>query len=184
MTIIKQIHNTEEQFNDFYTRLKLHRCPHCNFSSFLILHGFLYGFCEHSGLTRKRGRRVFCSNRNKKTGCGKTFSILKSDIIKKYIISAITIWKFLSKIKDGKSLADAFRQSGSRLEESSAYRIFNKFKFNQSRIRTELTKAKDPPQISHSKNPVIQTIHHLASVFKKKPCPVAQFQYDFQKSFF
>ena len=183
--IIKQFYKTEQQFNSFYSRLKLHICPCCNLAGFLILHGFLYGYSEQGTVIRiKRGHRIFCSNRDKKQGCGKTFSIMNSGFIKNCMISATSIWKFLNKIKNGRSLANAFRQSGSDMKESSIYRIFREFKRKQSRIRTFLTQIKDPPEITHTNNPAIQTICHLASVFEDNACPISQFQYDFQTSFF
>ncbi len=182
--IIHRYYNTTEQFRAIYARLKLHACPHCNAIGFLILHGLLYGYTDQDADTRlKRGHRIFCSNRNKKQGCGRTFSTLKAGFIKNCVITAQSIWNFLDKLKDGKSLAHALRQSGSNLKQSSVYRVFKTFKRHQSRIRTWLTRIKDPPQ-HPLEDPAILTIYHLKSVFKGHACPIAQFQYAFQVSFF
>ena len=158
-------------------------CPHCRQRGFLILHGYLYGYSE-MGMSRiKRGHRIFCSDRNNKNGCGRTFSMLISGFIKNFVISAKTLWRFLDKIKDGMSPAGAFRASDSDMGTTAVYRVINRFKTSLSRIRTYLTRIKDPPKINHSKDPAILTIFHLKSVFEKSSCPVTQFQHHFQTSF-
>jgi len=84
----------------------------------------------------------------------------------------------------GITLAEAFRHSGSKMNQTSVYRIFNRFKKSQSHIRTLLTKIKDPPVMSRTKDPFVLTIAHLKSVFSKSSCPIATFQHHFQTSFF
>ncbi|MCK5543067.1 MAG: hypothetical protein KAI40_10275, partial [Desulfobacterales bacterium] len=59
--------------------LKIYACPHCNCCGCLILHGFLYGYDDTDFV--RRGHRIFCSNRNLRSGCGRTFPMLKSRFI-------------------------------------------------------------------------------------------------------
>jgi hypothetical protein len=180
---VKQYYKTEEEFKDIHARLKLTLCPHCNARGFLILHGYLYGYSE-TGMERiRRGHRIFCSNRKMKKGCGRTFSILISVLIKNFILSTETLWCFLDKVKDGMSLAESFRASGSDMSDGAIYRILRKFRHNQVYIRTLLTGRRAPPDIKHVKDPVIQTIIHLKTAFNGSLCPVSQFQYHFQTSF-
>ncbi len=154
-------------------------CPHCHKRGFLILHGYLYGYGETSLL--KRGHRIFCSNRKNGSGCGRTFSMLLSRFIKNFMISARVLSGFLDRIRQGLCPAEAFRDLGTQMSKTSCYRILNKFRHNQSRIRTLLTRIKDPPGLSCIKNPVAQTITHLTAVFKG--CMVSKFQQYFQSSF-
>ena len=51
-------------------QLKQWRCPHCGREGALIGHGWLRGYAEHGGEGVIRGRRVFCSNRFRRGGCG------------------------------------------------------------------------------------------------------------------
>ena len=52
------------------------RCPHRLVAGFLILHSFLYGYRYPDSSARMlRGQRVFCSNRGRRKGCGRTFSV-------------------------------------------------------------------------------------------------------------
>ncbi len=180
-----RFYNTEEEFEKLHFRLKLYRCPYCGQIGFLILHGSLYGYSEDSNTQKiKRGHRIFCSNRKRRKGCGGSFSILKAEFIKNFMVSGLTVWKFLSGIKEDTSLIEAFRRSGSGLGEASAYRLLRKFKHNQARLRTFMTRVKGPPILKHCKDAVIQTIAHLKSLFPQSPCPVSEFQYCFQASFF
>jgi len=141
----------------------------------------LYGYGDSDSSIIKRGHRIFCSNRNNKNGCGKTFSILKSIFITNFIICADTVWNFLEKVGSGNTLAEAFRNTGSTMGKTTCYRIFKKFCFNQPRIRTRLLNTKSPPVLNCAKDPFIQTIHHLAAVFQN--CPISEFQHHFQSSF-
>lgn len=182
--IIKKFYKTKKEFEEFHAKLKLCPCPHCSKTGFLNLHGYLKGFPENGKEKIKKGRRIYCSNKNKKGGCGRTFSILDASYIKNFRISAKTIWHLLEKVKDGSSKAEALRTSGSTMGETTVYRIFRKFKYNQPRIRTLLAGVREPPRLKGVKDPVIQTIIHLKSAFRKFVCPVARFQYHFQTSFF
>ena len=172
---------TGNDFYRFYAKIKLSACPHCNREGCLILHGFLYGYGETGAGLIKRGRRIFCSNRKKKTGCGKTFSILKPLYIRDFMICTDTLGAFLNRIKNGEPLARAFRVSAGNMSKSSGYRILKKFMFCQSRIRTRLSSVKDPPYLS-IQSPLVQTITHLEEVFPDSP--VSTFQQHFQTGFF
>jgi hypothetical protein len=46
------------------------QCPHCGAQGQLVSHGFVY---KKSQTYKKAvGKRLFCSNRHRKKGCGKT----------------------------------------------------------------------------------------------------------------
>jgi len=181
---IKQYYKTEEEFNRFYLKLKFSSCPYCHVSGYLILHGYLYGYSEQSDFEKiRRGRRIFCSNRNRKSGCGKTYSILIAGFIKNFMITAVTVWSFLDQWMRGMSLSEAFRRSGSKMAQSCVYRIFNRFKKSQSHIRTLLKRIKDPPHMPYTKDPTVLTLFHLRAVFNKSICPISSFQHYFQVSF-
>lgn len=180
---VKKFYKTEAEFARFYAGLKLMHCPHCRHCGCLILHGYLKGFADAEGSCQiKRGRRVFCSNRNKKDGCGRTFSLLMTTFIRRFRLPATALWRFLDNIRVGKNKIRAFADAGSALGQTSCYRLYQLFKQSQVRIRTRLSQIKPPP-LADTHYPVIQTIEHLAAVFDGHDCPVAQFQYCFQSSF-
>ena len=168
----------------FYKELKLIKCPHCKLIGFLILHGYLYGYDEKIYNKKiNRGKRFFCSNRNKRKGCGKTFSLLKLTIIRGFIITANSIWEYLNNLAKNMNKKDAFNKIQIIHSDSTIYRLLNRFKLNQHNIRTLLTRISKPPEVINTTNPIIQTVTHLKEAFKEYNCPVAAFQYRFQTSF-
>ncbi len=176
---IKACYSTKEEFKTFHSSLKQLLCPHCKKRGYLILHGFLYGYGDTDWV--RRGHRIFCSNRNRKSGCGKTFSLLKTRYIKHLMISAKALSAFLDNLCQGLCPAKALELPDNQMSKSSVYRIYHRIRHNQSRIRTLLKQIKDPPKLPATKDPVVQTILHLKSVFKG--CCVSKFQRFFQVSF-
>ena len=79
----------------FHQNLKLRACPACAQTGFLNFHGALVGYGGQGSERRKRGHRVYCSNRHHKRGCGKTFSVLFSLLLKARIIPAALVANFL-----------------------------------------------------------------------------------------
>ena len=179
-----RFYKTQTQFEDFHARIKLILCPHCKKSGFLILHGGAYGYSEQENSRILRGHRIYCSNRNNRNGCGKTFSILAAGLLPGFIISAQSLWLFLESILNGFCLAHAFRTAKCAMTPSSVYRLYKKFALNQMRIRSFLSRIKDPPALKHVKSPFLQTILHLKTAFDNTVCPVTEFQFRFQTSFF
>ena len=79
-----RFYRNDHEWNTFAEQLKLTPCPHCKAVGTLIRHGFLHGFDEgHPQRTTRRARRIFCSNRNARPGCGKTFSVWLADKIRR-----------------------------------------------------------------------------------------------------
>jgi hypothetical protein len=74
--------------------LKLAGCPQCRRSRTLIGHGLLRGYAEHSSEVVVRGRRVLCSNRGQRPGCGRTFSVLLSTVVASFVVRTLTLYRF------------------------------------------------------------------------------------------
>ena len=160
--------------------MKMLSCPHCHRRGFFILHGYLYGYGEKDPV--RRGRRIFCSNRGNRGGCGRTWSFLLAGCIRNFMIFAGFLSRFLEKLRQGFCPAEAAREAGIRMSETTIYRLCNRFGQNQSRIRTYLSRVKDPPPLDDVADPVMQTIVHLKAVFTG--CIVSRFQLYFQAPFF
>ena len=128
-------------FQRFYHRIKLIRCPHCQKSGHLILHGYLLGYDERSNhLKTIRGRRIFCSNRDRRQGCGRTFSILAAHILKNFTITTLSLWNFLNNIVLGMNKHAAFGFLQLPFSSSSIYRFYQHIYIRQQKIRTLLSK--------------------------------------------
>ena len=107
-------------------RLKQTPCPHCKVVGTLIRHGCLYGKPN-----TVRARQVFCSNRNTRPGCGRTFSVWWADKIRRLSVNAGALWQFLQLAVAGAILA-AGQAVNARLSE----RTWRRFNRAQSTIRT------------------------------------------------
>ena len=70
---------SDQEWNHIVQMLKLTPCPHCKAVGTLIRHGALHGFGDGSRPTL-RARRIFCSNRTQRPGCGRTISVWLADI--------------------------------------------------------------------------------------------------------
>lgn len=181
MIQLPRFYQTESDFKTIHHQLKLTPCPHCDQVGTLNLHGFLIGYDinGHHGL--KRGHRIYCSNRGRRPGCGKTFSIHLFTLLKNFIISSDLIWKFIHNIFKGLNTFQAFDSLKSKFKTSTAYRLLNTIKINQSRIRTQIFIKRSKPKYSPS--PLTETIQHLRDVLTHHKNPVASYQIAFQTPF-
>lgn len=164
--------------------LKTMACPHCKQVGSLIRHGVLQGYDPmHLRGRTVRARRVFCNNRNRSTGCGRTFSVWTADKIKRLFLSADCLWEFLQQaVRTGNKLR-AFRNLESRLSDSAPYRIWKRFHQAQSAIRTALGTFCKPPEMT-SEHPADLTLAHLLAAFEQHPLgPIAAFQVTLQTFF-
>ena len=175
---------SQNDIDQLYTRLKITACPHCKSVGNLIKHGFLRGYDQHHQLNKTvRATRVFCSNRNRASGCGRTFSVWLADRVKQLYLSADSLWQFLSGAASSGNKLQAFRSLDSGLSDSAPYHIWRRFLNAQAAIRTALSRLCQPPQCAAA-CPAQLTLAHLREVFKEHPLsPIAAFAATFQTFF-
>jgi hypothetical protein len=140
------------------------------------------GYGGQGSERQKRGHRVFCSNRQRKRGCGKTFSVLLSLLIKARIIPAALVVSFISRVLAGTCRQAAWFSSVHGFSLESGYRIWRDWMAGQSYLRTWLCRKIPPPQ--EARDGLAQTWDHLRRAFAGRPCPIAAFQEHFQQPFF
>ena len=179
-----RILSSNQELDGLYARLKLTPCPHCNQVGTLIKHGYLRGYDTNHQLNKTiRAARVYCSNRNRMTGCGRTFSIWLADKVKRLFFSANNLWTFLTQAVANNNKMAAFRSLNSGLSESAPYRIWKRFSLAQPAIRTALARICEPPPIE-SQSAAELTLAHLQKAFEKHSLsPIAAFAVNFQKFF-
>ena len=108
----------------FQRNLKLRACPACAQTGFLNSHGPWFGYGGHRSERHKRGHRVFCSNRFRKRGCGKTFSVLFSLLLKGRIIPAALVTAFLAPVLAGACRHAAWLSVAHGFSLESGYRLW------------------------------------------------------------
>jgi hypothetical protein len=172
-------YRSETEWNAIAERLKRTACPHCKVTGYLIRHGFLRGYDEASPKPHSpRARRIFCSNRNARLGCGHTFSIWRADKIRRLSLSTTTLWKFLQRAVAG-SLAAAIRAADLSRSDRTWRRLWKRFHLGQSMIRTALLQRCPPPQLPPvpALPPPAHVLAHLQTAFPDSDCPIAAFQH-------
>jgi hypothetical protein len=180
---------TDEEWNTRAESLKRMPCPHCKVVGALNRHGYLYGF-DDSVPSRNtvRARRVFCSNRQARPGCGRTFSVWYADKIRRLSLTTACLWRFLQRAVAG-SLCAALSAVHCHLSDRTWQRVWKRFHLAQSRIRTALLARCPPPELPPrsppppAHRPAAQVLAHLQAAFPKADCPVASFQHA-TRSFF
>ena len=169
----------DEEWRTLAERLKLMPCPHCKVVGTLIRHGYLRGFDEKNNSRPKavRGRRVFCSNRHARSGCGRTFSVWCADKIRRLGLTTACLWRFLQCVITNGILA-ASRAIDCHLSDRTLQRIWKRFEQDQSRIRTALFGLCPPPELpaQPARRPAAQVLAHLRTAFPDAACPIAAFQ--------
>ena len=175
----------EEGFLEIYEKLKLTACPHCQVTGRLVLHGFLRGYDESSPREKTlRGRRIFCSNRNNRQGCGRTFSVWLADKIRRLSLSAGGLWTYLqSVVADG--ISAAIRRVDCHLSDRQMQRIWKRFDLGQSPIRAALWQECKPPEppAKSSPFPAAEVLAHLQAAFPNSDSPIAAFQHALRRFF-
>ena len=172
-----RFYRSEQDFIQFHQKLKNLPCPHCKCVGFLILHGFLKGFILPDKPDAIRGHRIFCSNRNRKKGCGRTFSIVLSWLISRLAVTTHQLFKFIGNIVSGSKIKAALDISYS---EKSKYRLYRKWISRQPAIRTRLLMRSQPPFSKHHHSPPAETSQHLKLCFKHVFCAFEAFQFHCQ----
>jgi hypothetical protein len=160
-------------------RLKQTPCPHCKVVGTLIRHGFLRGFDESNPQRQTvRARRIFCSNRHARRGCGRTVSVWLADKIRRLSLTTGCLWRFLKRAVAGSILA-AIRAADCQRSDRTWQRVWKRFDQGQSKIRTALSGRCPPPELpaEPAQRPAAQVIAHLQTAFPDAHCPITAFQH-------
>jgi hypothetical protein len=143
-----------DEWSALAERVKQISCPHCKTIGALVRHGFLRGFDETSPRQKTvRARRIFCSNRQARPGCGRTFSVWLADKIRRLSLSAGALWRFLQAAVIG-GIPAASRAIGGPSSDRTMHRIWVRFDLAQSKIRTALCGRGPPPECSLTSRPL------------------------------
>ena len=176
-------YRSAEEWGAIVERLKWTPCPHCKVVGTLIRHGFLYGFDESSPQRKTlRARRIFCSNRHARYGCGRTFSVWLADKVRRLSLTTGGLWRFLQRaVADG--IRAALRGNDCHLSDRTLLRIWKRFRHGQSNIRTALFGRCPPPELPAECRPAAQVLVHLQAAFPDAHCPITTFQHTLRTFF-
>jgi hypothetical protein len=129
-----------------------------------------------------RGQRVFCSNRGRRGGCGRTFSLMLADVLPRHTLTASLVWRWLVEVLAGFSLKAAAEKLRLPFALETFYRLRRGLRQCLVPMRTRLCREQSSPASGRA-DPLLQTVEHLRAVFSGSGCPPAVFQLHFQQSF-
>ena len=162
---------------EYRRRVKLLACPHCRRVGTLNAHGFLMGYAEREQHRIVRGRRFFCSNRHRRPGCGRTFSVLLCRLLRGFVVGTETLRRFVAAVCRGASRGPAWAALGT-MDVSRGYRLWRRFCRAGPHLRTRLLRFAPPPPSTDSE-PISQLLSHMRSVLSGFDCIFAGFQLRF-----
>lgn len=161
-------------------KIKLMSCAHCGAIGTLNRHDTIYGN-DPEAVDKQtiRGRRLWCSNRGRRGGCGKTMSLLFAWILPGHTFTAGALDRLLKRLCMGGSIQAAWEKSRSQAALQSAYHLLQRLRLRMGEIRSALLKICRNPA-SSQKDPMIATYEHLRRAFSGHESPTAAFQYRLQ----
>lgn len=139
-------------------------CPHCKRSGTLIGHGYLRGYAERGQEREVRGRRLFCSDRGRRPGCGRTLSVKLATVVAGFVVRTLTLFRYASAVAFGLTRRAAWLgAAGGALSVSSGYRLWRRLSAAQSALRARLCREAPPPP-SSAREPLAAFVAYLALV--------------------
>jgi hypothetical protein len=138
------------------------------------------GYAEAGSERVVRGRRLLCSNRRRRTGCGRTWSVRIASVIAGFCVRTAALSHLLSAVVRGASLKAAWTTRPPGLSMRSGYRLWRRLRAAQSHLRTVLCSACPPPPCSDAR-PLAQLLMHLQHALGTASCVFASFQLTFQR---
>lgn len=154
-------------------------CPHCGRVQCLISHGFIYKKTDTGWLCV--GKRVFCSNRRQRRGCGRTCPWYVASVLRFMHYCGSVLFAFVAALAKGMAVEAAFVRATGAFDARQAWRWMDKLEANLSSLRSALRCA---PLSCGSTLPrrrqwIVQTFEALYAVFG--PPLLATFQLTWQR---
>ncbi len=118
-------------------QLQLEQCKHCRQTQQLVSHGFIRKK-RVGGDPQAIGKRVFCSNRHSRTGCGRTMQLYLDSTVRYLHHVGSAVVAFVLALLAGISIGLAYMQARGALTPRHAYRWLNRLHVQISAYRSLL----------------------------------------------
>lgn len=129
-----------------------------------------------------RGRRVFCSDRGRRGGCGKTFPLFFAAILPRHTFTAPLLWALLRLLLGGATIKAAAELLALPFSLEAVYGIVRRCRRRQEVVRSFLWRVQPAP-VSRQTDPLLQTLEHVQHALAPDPGGPAAYQWHFQRSF-
>ena len=159
------------------------RCAHCQKTQQLVSHGFIRK--KRIGAEPEAvGKRVFCSNRDRRTGCGRTMQLYLDATVRYLHYAGCAVVAFVLALIAGRSIQHAYQHATGTATPRHAYRWLNRLCAQLSAYRSlsHRPPLQDTTPSAAANRPVrllslISTVTVLLQRFGQPLCAVYQRQW-------
>jgi len=153
-------------------------CKKCSKNDQFVSHGYVYKKHVQGGI-RTVGKRIFCSDRYRRSGCGSTLRLYLAAELPALQYTTTELFIFLSSLIDNISIQKAYEKATLTENPRNAYRWLTKCLRKLSDYRCFLnkrTEAQRPLFKSKSKRRqlLLPTLQHLFVKTQHPPCAAYQ----------
>lgn len=167
-----------ESLDRFTLSLDLHQdslaCDYCSSSDQFVSHGFVYKQRSQT-LSEAVGKRIFCSNRNGRSGCGRTVRLYIASESPSLQYSTVHLFTFLCALLANLTVKAAYQKVTRWSKPRNAWRWLNKLDRRLMEYRCFLQTRSDVISTSFESRPrrlqiLLPTIAQLFSKLEAPPC--------------
>lgn len=173
-TFFPNIHSLHRYTLELDTHQELRQCRHCAKHGQFVSHGFVR---KQLSANRRKivAKRIFCSNRSGRKGCGRTQQLYLAHAIPRLRYSANALLVFIAWLLAGFSVTAAYCRSTLKADPSHGYRWIKKLLRQLSHYRVALSRPPDKidhtyPQQNRSLQLLLPTLKSLFQQLPGQPC--------------
>jgi hypothetical protein len=140
-TVMQRFFDTFSSIDLFTLSLDHHQdktqCAHCLKNNQFISHGIIY---KQTSIAERKpvGKRIICSNRYGRSGCGRTVQLYVSNRIPRLHYDASVVFAFISLLLAKVCVTQAYQQATGQFEARHAWRWLSKLMRQLSAYRGTL----------------------------------------------
>jgi len=168
MRVMRKFYDNYNSINQFTLSLDYHQneleCTHCSKHDQFVSHGIIYK--QHSSsFAEKVGKRIFCSNRYGRSGCGRTFQLYTAYEVPFFRYGAAHLFVFIAALIANQTICEAYMKATGQTEYRNAWRWLSRLMLKLSEYRSYLkTRFDDGFASSHS---TPKSLKHLLPTFNR-----------------
>jgi len=136
-----------------------------------------------------RGHRVYCSNRARRRGCGRTWSIYLAETLPRHGVGARILSGVVEALLSKSSVKAAVESLRTAFTLEAFYHLLTRLRSRSVELRVLLRRQTGPPECGFD-DPFLQTLAHLKAAFDSAApggacaCMCSWFQVRFQTPLF
>jgi hypothetical protein len=186
---MKRFYSDFESINAVTLSLDFHQneleCTHCLKNDQFVSHGIIYKQ-RSIDFAERVGKRIFCSNRYGRKGCGRTFQLYVASEVPSFRYGAAHLFIFITALIAKHKIEEAYLQATGQSESRNAWHWLKKLMLKLSEYRSFLKARNDnyfaplhsmPNRLKH----LLPTLNRL---FTSNNNGCFEFQIAQQQSFF